>query len=65
MCFGLWNQPTNTVALLSVCVERITQSVIKSHMETSQYSTEELKRMAWTLYSPEETHSYQMKVHMV
>ncbi|XP_056894462.1 RAR-related orphan receptor C a [Takifugu flavidus] len=41
--------------------ERITQSVVKSHIETSQYSTEELKRMAWTLYSPEETHSYQMK----
>lgn len=45
------------------CVERITQSVVKSHLETSQYSTEELKRMAWTLYSPEETHCYQMKVH--
>lgn len=45
--------------------ERITQSVIKSHIETSQYSTEELKRMAWTLYSPEETHSYQMKVQIV
>uniref|UniRef100_A0A665UUC7 Nuclear receptor ROR-beta-like n=1 Tax=Echeneis naucrates TaxID=173247 RepID=A0A665UUC7_ECHNA len=41
--------------------EPITQSVVKSHHETSQYSTEELKRMAWTLYSPEETRSYQTK----
>lgn len=40
-------------------IERITQSVVKSHIETSQYSTEELKRMAWTLYSPEETHTFQ------
>ncbi|XP_054458171.1 RAR-related orphan receptor C a [Anoplopoma fimbria] len=42
-------------------IERITQSVLKSHIETSQYSTEELKRMAWTLYSQEETRSYQTK----
>ncbi|XP_029905176.1 RAR-related orphan receptor C a [Myripristis murdjan] len=42
-------------------IERITQSVVKSHIETSQYSTEELKRLAWTLYSPEEIRSYQTK----
>uniref|UniRef100_A0A671XJE1 RAR-related orphan receptor C a n=1 Tax=Sparus aurata TaxID=8175 RepID=A0A671XJE1_SPAAU len=42
-------------------IERITQSVVKSHVETSQYSTEELKRMAWTVYNPEETRSYQIK----
>uniref|UniRef100_A0A8C6S975 RAR-related orphan receptor C a n=1 Tax=Neogobius melanostomus TaxID=47308 RepID=A0A8C6S975_9GOBI len=42
-------------------IERITQNVIKSHMETRQYGTEELKRMAWTLYSPEETRSFQSK----
>uniref|UniRef100_A0A8C6MD60 RAR-related orphan receptor C a n=1 Tax=Nothobranchius furzeri TaxID=105023 RepID=A0A8C6MD60_NOTFU len=42
-------------------IERITQSVVKSHIETSQYGTEELKRMAWNLYSPEETRSYQTK----
>lgn len=47
---------------LSLCSERITQSVVKSHIETSQYSADELKRMAWTLYSPEETRSYQTKV---
>ncbi|XP_053739755.1 RAR-related orphan receptor C a [Synchiropus splendidus] len=42
-------------------LEHITQSVVKSHIETSQYSTEELKRMAWTLYNPEETRLYQTK----
>lgn len=42
-------------------IERITQSVVRSHIETSQYSTEELKRMMWTLYTPEETHSYETK----
>ncbi|KAM3620465.1 uncharacterized protein V6R79_023866 [Siganus canaliculatus] len=42
-------------------IERITQSVVKSHIETSQYSTEELKRMAWNLYSQEEMRSYQKK----
>ncbi|XP_051963848.1 nuclear receptor ROR-beta-like [Xyrauchen texanus] len=42
-------------------IERITQIVVKSHMETSQYSTEELKRFAWTLYTPEEIRAYQNK----
>ncbi|XP_059923855.1 RAR-related orphan receptor C a [Gadus macrocephalus] len=42
-------------------LECITQSVVKSHIETSQYSTEELKRLAWTMYSQEETRSYQTK----
>ncbi|XP_046893237.1 nuclear receptor ROR-beta-like isoform X1 [Hypomesus transpacificus] len=42
-------------------IERITQSVLKSHVETSQYSAEELKRLAWTLYSQEETRSFQTK----
>ncbi|XP_036377747.1 RAR-related orphan receptor C a [Megalops cyprinoides] len=42
-------------------IERITQSVVKSHLETSQYSTEELKRLMWTMYTPEETRTYQSK----
>uniref|UniRef100_A0A671R1R7 Nuclear receptor ROR-beta-like n=1 Tax=Sinocyclocheilus anshuiensis TaxID=1608454 RepID=A0A671R1R7_9TELE len=42
-------------------IERITQNVVKSHIETSQYSTEELKRFAWTLYTPEEIRVYQNK----
>ncbi|XP_049575004.1 RAR-related orphan receptor C a [Syngnathus scovelli] len=42
-------------------LEHITQCVVKSHIETSQYSTEELKRMAWSTYSVEETRMYQSK----
>ncbi|XDV49238.1 hypothetical protein PO909_018523 [Leuciscus waleckii] len=42
-------------------IERITQNVVKSHIETSQYSSEELKRLAWTLYTHEEIRVYQNK----
>uniref|UniRef100_A0A8C9TCN3 RAR-related orphan receptor C a n=1 Tax=Scleropages formosus TaxID=113540 RepID=A0A8C9TCN3_SCLFO len=42
-------------------IERITQNVVKSHLETCQYSTEELKRLTWTLYTPEETRTFQNK----
>ncbi|XP_060788561.1 RAR-related orphan receptor C a [Neoarius graeffei] len=41
--------------------EHLTQSVVKSHAETSQYTTEELKRLAWNLYTAEETRMYQNK----
>lgn len=40
----------------------MTQNVVKSHIETSQYSPEELKRCAWNLYTPEEIRTYQNKV---
>ncbi|CAB1331411.1 unnamed protein product, partial [Coregonus sp. 'balchen'] len=42
-------------------IERITASVVKSHIETSQYGSEELKRLVWSLYTPEETRSFQSK----
>ncbi|XP_030629748.1 RAR-related orphan receptor C b [Chanos chanos] len=42
-------------------IERITQNVVKSHLETCQYSAEELKRLTWNLYTPEETRSFQCK----
>ncbi|XP_066512931.1 nuclear receptor ROR-beta-like isoform X2 [Hoplias malabaricus] len=42
-------------------IERITQNVMKSHVETCQYGTEELKRLTWNLYTPEETRSFQIK----
>lgn len=58
----LWNKGLWENWLMFTCLGRITQSVVKSHFETSQHSTEELKRLAWTLYSPEETRSYQTKV---
>lgn len=42
--------------------DRIAQNVVKSHLETCQYTAEELKRLAWTLYSPEEVRALQSKV---
>ncbi|KAL8177663.1 UNVERIFIED_CONTAM: hypothetical protein K2H54_015823 [Gekko kuhli] len=42
-------------------IERLGQNVIKSHLETSQYTSEELKRLAWTLYSQEEIRGMQNK----
>ncbi|XP_016355014.1 RAR-related orphan receptor C b [Sinocyclocheilus anshuiensis] len=42
-------------------IERITQNVVKSHLETCQYSSEELKKLTWNIYTPEETRSFQLK----
>lgn len=42
--------------------DRVAQNVLKSHLETCQYTTEELKRLAWSLYSPEEVRALQSKV---
>lgn len=50
------------IAYVCVCAERITQNVVKSHVETCRYSAEELKRLTWNLYTPEETRSFQLKV---
>uniref|UniRef100_A0A671RF63 Nuclear receptor ROR-beta-like n=1 Tax=Sinocyclocheilus anshuiensis TaxID=1608454 RepID=A0A671RF63_9TELE len=41
---------------------RITQNVVKSHLETCQYSSEELKKLTWNIYTPEETRSFQLKI---
>uniref|UniRef100_A0A8C0JET0 Nuclear receptor ROR-beta n=1 Tax=Chelonoidis abingdonii TaxID=106734 RepID=A0A8C0JET0_CHEAB len=41
--------------------DRIAQNVVKSHLETCQYTTEELKRLAWMLYTQEEIRSLQNK----
>ncbi|XP_034039622.1 nuclear receptor ROR-beta-like [Thalassophryne amazonica] len=42
-------------------LERITQSVVKSHLETCQYSAEDMKRFTWVQYTPEETRVFQNK----
>ncbi|XP_012677255.1 RAR-related orphan receptor C a [Clupea harengus] len=42
-------------------IDHITQNVVKSHLETSQYSLEELKRLAWTSYNAEDTRCHQSK----
>lgn len=49
---------------VSFCIfaEHITQSIVKSHLETCQYSAEDMKRFTWVQYSTEETRAYQNKV---
>uniref|UniRef100_A0A8C8A6I7 RAR-related orphan receptor C b n=1 Tax=Oryzias sinensis TaxID=183150 RepID=A0A8C8A6I7_9TELE len=42
-------------------LEHITQSIVKSHLETCQYSAEDMKRFAWVQYTPEETRVFQNK----
>ncbi|KAJ3595482.1 hypothetical protein NHX12_004785 [Muraenolepis orangiensis] len=42
-------------------LERITQSILTSHMETCQYSAEDTKHFTSVQYSPEETRSFQTK----
>lgn len=45
--------------------DRIAQNVVKSHLETCQYTAEELKHLAWSLYSPEEVRALQSKVRSI
>lgn len=47
---------------LFVSPERITQSIVKSHLETCQYSADDMKRFTWVQYTPEETRAFQNKV---
>lgn len=46
----------------AVVSDRITQSIVKSHLETCQYSAEDMKRFTWVQYTPEETRTFQNKV---
>uniref|UniRef100_A0A3Q2FJ68 RAR-related orphan receptor C b n=1 Tax=Cyprinodon variegatus TaxID=28743 RepID=A0A3Q2FJ68_CYPVA len=46
---------------LFVCIEHITQSIVKSHLETCQYSAEDMKRFTLVHYTPEETRGFQNK----
>ncbi|KAJ8011663.1 hypothetical protein DPEC_G00060590 [Dallia pectoralis] len=52
---------TNDLTLMDI--ERITMSIVKSHLETSQYSSDQLKRLAYSglQYSSEETGIFQCK----
>uniref|UniRef100_A0A3B3V9Q4 RAR-related orphan receptor B n=1 Tax=Poecilia latipinna TaxID=48699 RepID=A0A3B3V9Q4_9TELE len=42
-------------------MHRIAQNIIKSHLETCQYTTEELQQLAWQTHSYEEVKMYQSK----
>lgn len=52
----------NTYVPFCIIAEHITQSIVKSHLETCQYSVEDMKRFTWVQYSTEETRAYQNKV---
>ncbi|XP_061878159.1 RAR-related orphan receptor C b [Entelurus aequoreus] len=42
-------------------LERMTQNIVKSHLETCQYSAEDMKRFTWVQYTPEDTRAFQNK----
>lgn len=43
-------------------LDRIAQNIIKSHLETCQYTMEELHQLAWQTHTYEEIKAYQSKV---
>ena len=59
---GTGGVPGGLIACCPRLADRVAQNVVKSHLETCQYTTEELKRLAWSLYSPEEVRALQSKV---
>lgn len=63
----LFTCTVNKHTCVSCCTfaEHITQSIVKSHLETCQYSVEDMKRFTWVQYSTEETRVYQNKVRVV
>ncbi|XP_048383416.1 nuclear receptor ROR-beta isoform X2 [Stegostoma tigrinum] len=46
-------------------IDRIAQNIIKSHLETCQYTVEELQQLAWQTHTYEEIKAYQNKVREV
>ncbi|TSR04276.1 Nuclear receptor ROR-beta [Bagarius yarrelli] len=43
-------------------LDRIAQNIIKSHLETCQYTVEELQQLSWQTHSYEEVKIYQSKI---
>ena len=50
------------VSVLCCVPDRIAQNIIKSHLETCQYTAEELQQLAWQTHSYEDIKMYQNKV---
>uniref|UniRef100_A0A674KCA7 RAR related orphan receptor B n=1 Tax=Terrapene triunguis TaxID=2587831 RepID=A0A674KCA7_9SAUR len=59
--YELMLEPGLFLCFVLPSADRIAQNVVKSHLETCQYTTEELKRLAWMLYTQEEIRSLQNK----
>ena len=53
---------TLTLTLAPCVADRIAQNIIKSHLETCQYTAEELQQLAWQTHSYEDVKMYQSKV---
>ncbi|XP_060641040.2 nuclear receptor ROR-beta-like [Anolis sagrei] len=60
-CGGGFESGPLTSDVSAAEIERLTQNVVKSHMETSLYTAEELKRMVWTMHSQDEIRNMQNK----
>ncbi|XP_060055279.1 nuclear receptor ROR-beta [Erinaceus europaeus] len=58
-CAGLGAPPAGTASAAEI--DRIAQNIIKSHLETCQYTTEELHQLAWQTHTYEEIKAYQSK----
>lgn len=53
---------SQTLELIFFLTDRIAQNIIKSHLETCQYTMEELHQLAWQTHTYEEIKAYQSKV---
>lgn len=53
---------SQTLKLIFFLIDRIAQNIIKSHLETCQYTMEELHQLAWQTHTYEEIKAYQSKV---
>ena len=56
---GFYSQTHEVIFFL---IDRIAQNIIKSHLETCQYTMEELHQLAWQTHTYEEIKAYQSKV---
>lgn len=56
---GFYSQTHKVIFFL---IDRIAQNIIKSHLETCQYTMEELHQLAWQTHTYEEIKAYQSKV---
>ena len=56
---GFYSQ---TLKVIFFLIDRIAQNIIKSHLETCQYTMEELHQLAWQTHTYEEIKAYQSKV---
>ncbi|KAL0607101.1 Nuclear receptor ROR-beta, partial [Plecturocebus cupreus] len=53
--------PLHSILGTRVTFDRIAQNIIKSHLETCQYTMEELHQLAWQTHTYEEIKAYQSK----